>query len=112
MRSPPVLRQDISGQLVCEALRGGRTACFVFKAEDITIIGCLERAFVVILRALEHLGERSEVDTEGNWTVAAVERETVGVQFDGDESDVGVIHRLQVLQHVRSCTSEPKHKIA
>jgi len=37
--------------------------------------------------------------------VAMVEGETIGVQFDGDKSDVGVICHLQVLWHVVLQTS-------
>jgi len=73
------------------------TWCFVQKAKDVGIITCLERTPVIVLRTLEYLGKRAKVDTKWDWTVAAVERKAVGVQFDGDESDVGVIHSLQIL---------------
>jgi len=77
-------------------------ACFVFEAEDITVISCLECALVII-----PFGERSEVNTKGDWTVAMVEGETVGVQFDRDKSDMGVIRHLQVLRHVVLQTQRP-----
>lgn len=50
---------------------------------------------VVALRGLEHLGERNEVHAEGNVAVAAVRRETFGLEHHGDESDMGVVHGLE-----------------
>jgi len=71
--------------------------CFIHKAEDVSIITCLERTPVIVLRTLENLGKRAKVDAKWDWTVTTVKRKAIGVQFDGDESDMGVIHRLQIL---------------
>jgi hypothetical protein len=71
--------------------------CLVLEAEDVAIIGRLDCTLVVIFCTFENLCERAKVDTQGDWTVAAVQRKAIGMQFDRDESDMGVIHRLKVL---------------
>lgn len=50
---------------------------------------------VLVLRALEHLGQRAEVDAEGDVAVAAEGREGFGLEHHGDEGDVGVVHGLE-----------------
>lgn len=72
--------------------------CLVLEAKGVSIIICFESALVIILRTLEHLKKGGKADTKGDWTVAAVERKTIGVQLDGDESNMGVIHCLQILR--------------
>lgn len=65
-----------------------RTVCFVLETEDITVVSRFQCTLVVVLSTLEHLGERTEVDAEGNRTVAAIQREAIRVQLDRDECDM------------------------
>ena len=72
--------------------------CLVLETEDITIVSRFQCTPVVVFSTLEHLGERTEVDAKGKWAVTAIQREPIGVQLDRNKCNVGIVHRLQVLQ--------------
>lgn len=50
---------------------------------------------VVALGRAQDLGQRGQVDAQGNVAVASVGSETLGLEHHGHERDVGVIHGLQ-----------------
>ena len=75
-----------------------RTFGLICQRENVGIVACFEGEDIVVLGALENLCERTEVDTEGNGTVAAVTLEAGSLELDGDEGDMGVIHGLECLE--------------
>ena len=74
-----------------------RTLCLVSEGEDIGIVAGFKGTDVVVLCALEDLCEGGEVDTEGYGAVAAETLEACGLELDGDEGDVRVVHGLELL---------------
>lgn len=55
----------------------------------------LQRQYVLILRASQHLHERGEIDAQGDVAVTAERGEGFGLEHHGDEGDVGVVHGLK-----------------
>lgn len=79
-------------------MRGGRTLGLICQVESVRIVSCLQGANVVILGTLQDLGERTQVDTQWDRPVATILGESRSLKFDGNERDVGVVHRLQGLE--------------
>lgn len=55
----------------------------------------LERENIFVLGSAEHLGERGQVDTEGDVAVASVRRKAFGLEHHGHKGNVGVVHGLE-----------------
>lgn len=55
----------------------------------------LQRQHVLILSSPQHLGQRDQVDAQGDVAVAAVGREPFGAEQHGHQRHVRVVHRLQ-----------------
>lgn len=65
------------------------------QVDSIRRVFGLQRQDVFILGSAQNLGQRDQVDTEGNVTVAAVWRETLSTEQHGDEGNVRVVHGLE-----------------
>ena len=72
-----------------------RLAALVDQVDHIGRILGLEGEDVLVLRGAEHLGERGQVDAQGDVAVAAKWGEGFGFQHHGDESNVRIVHGLQ-----------------
>lgn len=70
-------------------------AALEHQIHNIRRIFRLQRQYVLILRASQHLHERSEIDAQRDVTVAAEGREGFGFEHHRDEGDVGVVHGLE-----------------
>ncbi|KAI6761058.1 hypothetical protein HG531_001611 [Fusarium graminearum] len=66
------------------------------EVQHIRAILSLECKDILVLGSTENFGERCEVHTERDIAVAAERREGFGVEHHGHESNVGVIHSLEL----------------
>lgn len=69
--------------------------------QDVLVVRGAQGHGIVVLGALDDLGQRGEVHAERHRPVAAVFKERFGVELDGDQRDVTVVHRLQFLRDTR-----------
>lgn len=65
------------------------------EVQDVGRVLGLEGEDVLVLGRAEHLGERGQVDAQGDVAVAAVGREALGLEHHGHQRDVRVVHGLQ-----------------
>lgn len=70
-------------------------AALKHQVQDIRCVLGFERQNVLALSSSQHLGQRRQVDTEGNVAVASVGREAFGLEHHRHEGDVRVVHGLQ-----------------
>lgn len=75
-------------------MKDGRTLGLVCQIEGIGLVSSLQGANIVIFGTLQDLGERSKIDTQWDWPVTTIFGKSRSLKFDGDERDVGVVHRL------------------
>lgn len=65
------------------------------ESDDVGHVLGLDHQHLVSLRRPHDLGERAEVEAEGEVAVASEEGEGVDLEHHRDEGDVGVVHRLE-----------------
>lgn len=70
-------------------------AAFKYEVQHIWRVLRLQGQNIFVLGCAQNLCERGEIDTERDVAIAAVGRETFGLQHHGDESDVRVVHGLE-----------------
>ncbi|PPQ75640.1 hypothetical protein CVT25_004667 [Psilocybe cyanescens] len=79
-----------------EKVEKKRTLRFIHQIRYVRLVRHLQRAYIFVFRAPEHLGERRQVHAQRHGAVAAVAREPGRGELDGDERDVRVVHSLQL----------------
>jgi hypothetical protein len=67
----------------------------VNKVQEVGIVGGFERADIVVLGALEDLGQTGEVDAQRHGTITSIVDEEFVGQVDRDQGDVRVVHGLE-----------------
>ena len=72
------------------------TLSLVRQVQHVGIVGRLDGNHIIILCALQYLGQTAQVDTQRHRSIATVFSETNCVQFYGDERHVRVVHGLEV----------------
>lgn len=65
------------------------------EVEHIRRVLSLERQDIFVLGSAQHLGQRCQVDTQGNVAVASVGGEAFSLEHHGHERNVRVVHGLQ-----------------
>lgn len=71
----------------------------------------LQRENVFILGGAQDLGQRGQVDAQGNVAVAAVRREALRLQKHGHQGNMGVVHGLEGNSRVIAVEVAVLHKI-
>jgi hypothetical protein len=72
------------------------TFSFINQIEQISLIRSFQRANIIILRTLQHLGKTRQIHAKRHRSITTIAFKPIRKEFNSNKRDVRVIHSLQV----------------